>query len=383
MGVKKTQSTDLTVAVPAIIAAKLNVKPRKRSSSQSDAVVPSLKDQTMHMKSLSQDDILYEETINDNAAAAQMITGMSLEEVDVFDVLPARPPSNGFDMYASTTSINSLDNILVEPPPMFSEGSNMMENVFDYNIQLDSPELKTKSELSEKDSSQQVRMQKPVPKERKRRDNHQAVRHYHVGHMTIEPSYVTNTAIYPSSKPLQRQSLDDVFSPPTVDRSSTESNDTGYTSAVSPSAIAEEKSSSEATIQEFKLKFEDDYDADHECTDVSSFAIPMGATNRDRGKPLGVDKQSSLQLSQASIASTVSDYVRFYSPIIFYKPGSARDGTRLSLNRSSPTTSGSNVFSLLVCLAEDSDEIIKVRKTACMHWYYVYVIPFDKLNYTA
>ena len=64
------------------------------------------------MTSLSQDDI------NDNAAAAQMLTAFPLDEADVFDVLPARPPSDRF-MYSSRTSLNSLDNI-IEPPDMFN-----------------------------------------------------------------------------------------------------------------------------------------------------------------------------------------------------------------------------------------------------------------------
>ena len=36
---------------------------------------------------------------------------------DVFE-LPARPPSDSF-LYNSVTSLNSLDNILVDPPTMF------------------------------------------------------------------------------------------------------------------------------------------------------------------------------------------------------------------------------------------------------------------------
>ena len=36
---------------------------------------------------------------------------------DVFE-LPARPPSDSF-LYNSVTSLNSLDNILVDPPAMF------------------------------------------------------------------------------------------------------------------------------------------------------------------------------------------------------------------------------------------------------------------------
>ena len=47
-----------------------------------------------------------------------MLTVFPLDEADVFDVLPARPPSDGF-MYSSRMSLNSLDNI-IEPPDMFN-----------------------------------------------------------------------------------------------------------------------------------------------------------------------------------------------------------------------------------------------------------------------
>ena len=63
-----------------------------------------------------------ESNINDNAAAAQMLAAFPLDEADGFDVLPARPPSDGF-MYSSRTSLNSLDNI-IEPPDMFDVDSS-------------------------------------------------------------------------------------------------------------------------------------------------------------------------------------------------------------------------------------------------------------------
>lgn len=363
MGVKSQPSTTATVALPDHIAAKLKkTKPqRKRSSSQSDTL-QSKEQPTAYlpMTSLSQDDILME---NDNAAAAQMLTGIPLEEADVFDILPARPPSNGF-MYASSTSLNSLDNILVEPPPMFSEGS-----MTGGGTELESPQIESEpkqpqkeSEVSLASSSKQgspagTRKPVPTPRMKNRETNHRdrAVRQFHVGHMTIEPSHVTSTTINTNySKPLQ---LDD---PSLVDRSSTESNDTGYTSGASPGCVPEDKNSGNTCMQEFKLKFKDD------CEDTPSLSTSSGSLSvREKGKPTGsgaYDKQLSFQLSQSSITSSASDYARFYVPLIFYKPESKTDRAGL-LNsfRSSPIAGASNIFSLQVCLVEDSEELLKVR----------------------
>ena len=193
-----------------------------------------------------------------------------------------------------------------------------------------------------------------------REANHRdrTVRQFHVGHMTIEPSHVTSTTIHTNSKPLQ---LDD---PSLVDRNSTESNDTGYTSsAASPGCVPEDRNSNNTCMQEFKLQFKD------ECEDTPSLATPVGSlSGRDKGKPLGAgasEKQLSFQLSQSSITSSASDYVRFYVPMLFYKPVNKTNKSGL-LNsfRYSPTTGGSNMFCLQVCLIEDSEELLKVRVCA-------------------
>lgn len=359
MGVKSQPITMATVALPDNIAAKLkkNKPQRKRSNSQSDTLKSKeLPTAYLPVTSLSQDDILME---NDNAAAA--LTGIPLEEADVFDILPARPPSNGF-MYASSTSLNSLDNILVEPPPMFSEGSvtgdstkleppqNEMKSYQPHN----ESEVSTRGSPSKQGSAVGTRKPVPTPRTKNRETIHRdrAVRQFHVGHMTIEPSHVTSTTINTNSKSLQ---LDD---PSLVDRSSTESNDTGYTSGAGPGCAPEDKDSSSTCVQEFKLKFKDDGE------DTPSLSTSGSLSSREKGKHLGIgayDKQLSFQLSQSSITSSASDYARFYIPLIFYKPESKTDRAGL-LNsfRSSPTTGASNVFSLQVCLVEDSEELLKV-----------------------
>ena len=360
MGLKSQPNTTATVTLPDHIAAKLkkNKPQRKRSNSQSDALKSKeLPTTYFPVTSLSQDDILME---NDNAAAA--LTGIPLEEADVFDILPARPPSNGF-MYASSTSLNSLDNILVEPPPMFSEGSVTGDGtkVEPPQIELESYPPHNESEVSSRGSPSKqgtatgTRKPVPTPRTKNREAIHRdrAVRQFHVGHMTIEPSHVTSTTINTNSKSLQ---LD---APSLIDRSSTESNDTGYTSGASPGYSPEDKDSSNTCVQEFKLKFKDDGE------DAPSLSNSSGSlSSREKGKHSGIgayDKQLGFQLSQSSITSSASDYARFYIPLIFYKPESKTDRAEL-LNsfRLSPTTRASNVFSLQVCLVEDSEELLKV-----------------------
>ena len=359
MGVKSQPNTTASVALPDHIAAKLkkNKPQRKRSNSQSDTLTKELPTTYLPVTSLSQDDILME---NDNAAAA--LTGIPLEEADVFDILPARPPSNGF-MYASSTSLNSLDNILVEPPPMFSEGSVTGDGtkLEPPQIELEPHQPHNESEVSSRGSPSKqgsangTRKPVPTPRTKNREAIHRdrVVRQFHVGHMTIEPSHVTSTTINTNSKSLQ---LD---APSLVDRSSTESNDTGYTSGASPGCAPEDKDSSNTCVQEFKLKFKDDGE------DTPSLSTSSGSlSSREKGKHSGIgayDKQLSIQLSQSSITSSASDYARFYIPLIFYKPESKTDRAGL-LNsfRSSPTTGASNVFSLQVCLVEDSEELLKV-----------------------
>lgn len=350
------------IALPDHISAKLNAKPqRQRSSSQSDTLLPPKVQPAHKVTSLSQDDILLDSGVNDNAAAAQMLTGISLEEheADVFDILPARPPSNGF-MYSSMTSLNSLDDILVAPPPMFSGESVTQDGTELETSEIESEIVSTSMSLSKQLQDSTTAMKKPVPKARSRQaNNNPAVRQFHVGHMTIEPSHVTSTTIHVNSKPLQQlpKVMDDSINPSLIDRNSTESNDTGYTSGASPGFVVEDKNSaSNSSMQEFKLQFSDELDTtaqtDGPATTSTSTA---GLPNREKGKSSS-DKHLNFQLSQTSVTSTASDFVRFYVPVIFYKPGSKAG----KFIRSSPTNGGSSWFSLEVCLVEDSDELIKV-----------------------
>lgn len=345
------------VVLPEHITSLLNAKKRQRSSSQSD-ILESNKSQLVHnMTSLSQDDILMEGTINDNAAAAQMLTAYPLDEADVFDILPDRPPSDGF-MYSSKTSLNSLDNI-IEPPDMFNVDNSVPDDRY---VELESPGVEPRRKLeppgagtnSSTQSSSAAGLKRPVPKARNKIPSQPAVRQFHVGHMTVEPCHVTSTVvIHTNSKPLQLNKIDDNnLDPMLVDRNSTESNDTGYTSGASPSYVTENKRSTENSgMQEFKLEFKEECET---ISDVPPVNMPQsGFSMRDKGK-LG-----SFQLSQTSITSASSDYVRFYVPLIFYKPVSKVERGRV-VSSSSPTAAGSNMFSLLVCLVEDSEDLMKV-----------------------
>ena len=364
----KSQPMATNVTLPEHISSLLNAKKRQRSSSQSDLLDSNKSQLTHNMTSLSQDDILMESNINDNAAAAQMLTAFPLDEADVFDVLPARPPSDGF-MYSSRTSLNSLDNI-IEPPDMFNVDNTVP---VDHYTELGSSSgMESQSKLEPLSSSSSGAgtnpskqsstpgLKKPVPKARSKIASQPAVRQFHVGHMTIEPSHVTSTTvIHTNSKPLQLNKIDDSLDPNLVDRNSTESNDTGYTSGASPSYVTETKDTTENPgMQEFKLEFKEESEA---ISDIPPVNTPQsGYLTRDhKGKFGSFDKQLSVQLSQTSITSTSSDYVRFYVPLIFYKPGGRMERTRV-VSSSSPTAGGSNMFSLQVCLVEDSEDLMKV-----------------------
>ena len=297
----KSQPMATNVTLPKHISSLLNAKKRQRSSSQSD-LLDSNKSQLMHnMTSLSQDDILMESNINDNAAAAQMLTAFPLDEADVFDVLPARPPSDGF-MYSSRTSPNSLDNI-IEPPDMFNVDNTVSGDRYTELGSSSGMEPRSKLEpLSSSsgagtNSSKQSStpgLKKPVPKARSKIASQPAVRQFHVGHMTIEPSHVTSTTvIHTNSKPIQLNKIDDSLDPNLVDRNSTKSNDTGYTSGASPNYVTENKDTRENPgMQEFKLEFKEESEA---ISDIPLVNTPQsGYLTRDKGKFGSFDKQLSV-----------------------------------------------------------------------------------------
>ena len=73
----KTQPIVTNVMLLEHLSSPLNAKKRQRSSSQSDLLELNKSQLISNMSSLSQDDILMESTINDNAAAVQMLTGFS------------------------------------------------------------------------------------------------------------------------------------------------------------------------------------------------------------------------------------------------------------------------------------------------------------------
>ena len=131
-----------------------------------------------------------------------------------------------------------------------------------------------------------------MPKTRSKIASQPSVRQFHVGHMTIEPSHVTSTTvIHTNSKPLQLNKIDDSLDPNLVDRNSTESNDTGYTSGASPSYVTETKDTIENPgMQEFKLEFKEESEA---ISDIPPVNTPQsGYLTREHKRKFGsFDKQ--------------------------------------------------------------------------------------------
>ena len=82
----------------------------------------------------------------------------------------------------------------------------------------------------------------------------------------------------------------------------------------------------------------------------------LNSSKSEKSEPLALgtpDKQLSFHLSQSSITSTSSDYV--YSVL-----GATHLLQTCKRGRKGWTTGGSNLFSIQVCLVEDSEELIKV-----------------------
>ena len=113
-----------------------------------------------------------------------MLTAFSLDEADVFDVLPSQPPSDGF-MYSSRMSLNSLDNI-IEPPDMFNVDNTVSGD--NYTELGSSSGMEPRSKLEPLSSSpsgvgtnpskqsSSTGLKKPVPKVRSKIASQPAVR---------------------------------------------------------------------------------------------------------------------------------------------------------------------------------------------------------------
>ena len=308
------------------ILSKTKKTPRMRSSSQSAATPTNHVTSNLHhmttLTSLSQDNFIdVGDSLLDTLSPPPLddenddIIG---ESPEVFDIeLPAPNTANSF-MYSST---NSLDNILVDPPEMFSESTDGDEqtNVEEFNAQ-------TTAHVTWKSDSESTAQ----------------------SHMTHHLTRIIPSPYFPSPE-------EGVTS---NDRNSTESNDTGYTSGANPNCQGKNNKTNEASVREFKLEFKEAESSS--TTSSSSGDIQEVVMNIESSgsTPLGensstYDPTARFFASQASIASTGSDYTKLYVPMVFLS------------SKKSP--SEANLFAIQVCLVENSDELIKVRINITSH----------------
>ncbi len=233
---------------------------------------------------------------------------------DVFDLIPGRPPSDGF-MFGG--SQNSLDNIVVDPPEMFvTESTDTTESV----------EVKSKRKLS-----RTRRVKKPSKSFDKT--------------LTEVCDDDNNPGSSDSNTGIKDNSKSDVV----PDRGSTESSDTGYISSSTSPGYHDDsgnKTKGEKTT-EYKLECQEGGESTNSsgCStprpDSSSFS--NGTRNR------AVLKSNSSLMSWNSVSSDTS--ARFYVPLVFHSTRVEGAGVHQDPNK----------FSIQVCLVENSEELIKVR----------------------
>lgn len=136
----------------------------------------------------------------------------------------------------------------------------------------------------------------------------------------------------------------------TADRHSTESYDTGYTSGQGQSPGINERMNL-TTVEEFMPTPGSDFpspsaESERSPSPTAQDTLSVLSASSVRNSPSGY----SIRHSQISYAST--DSIRFYVPLVFQKSGKAPKHGRTSSKRS---------LFLIVCLVENSDNVIKVR----------------------
>jgi hypothetical protein len=225
--------------------------------------------------------------------------------MDMID-LPSRPPSDNA-MYSSR---ESLDQIIVDPPDMFS--AKQPEPAV---AEVASPKSKRKLSRTRKVASLTARA---------RSNKRQGAAEKTSGtesQRSPTPKQGGNT---PSS----------MLSNVVPDRDSTESSDTGYTSSSTSPGYTE------GGHKLSKLRYPDKPDTveDKGERQESNYLGGQGSTLKSIP-------------SLNSLVSITSDTSRFYIPLVFHSPQVEGSGTNHD----------PNMFSVQVCLVENSDELIKVN----------------------
>lgn len=240
-------------------------------------------------------------------------------ELDLLE-LPARPPSDG-TMYSSC---NSLDDILVEPPEMF-------------NINMEGFKRSTKRKLSR---TKKVNAPAKLPSGSGTSETVHSGTSIGSGGENHSGSK-TGIENNGYSIPKQGQSEGAASNSNVVpDRDSTESSDTGYTSSSASPGYAEA-----GKDQSAKVNFQDGSRQKQRRPPVlESNLVPLNP------EPKATIKRVP---SLTSLVSVSSEVARCYIPLVFHSAKAEGAGVNHD----------PNLFCIQVCLVENSDELIKVRKS--------------------
>ena len=240
-------------------------------------------------------------------------------------VIPA--PSN--EVFTNL-SPSSLDDILVEPPEMFGTGMKQVILSPITGFDSDSPYLKRKISQIKNVSGAVNKDSKPTDK------------------MATILDLAKNYSI-PDQQPKISAAIPDL----SIDRNSTESYDTGYTSSTSPgyqSQVSSKHMQSQQQQQKFqRQQCNQDFNAGV-AQDGRSTPIPeeeLRSTDVE-----GILKSYSSHHSQGS---TSSDVARFYIPFVFHSK-------EVAVEDSANVRKDPNKFCIQVCLVENSEELIKVSE---------------------
>lgn len=225
-------------------------------------------------------------------------------------------------------SQNSLDDILVEPPEMFGAGMEQVNMNPRKGFALDSP-LKRKLSRTRNISGTNLNDSKSTDKIPSCLD------------FSTKKS-VPNT----NGHSIPDQKISGAIPDISVDRNSTESNDTGYTSSTSPGY--QNQINSQQQQQQQKHPCGKDFNAGV-SRDGRSTPIPEEELKNTGER--GALKPCS---SSHSLGSNSSDTSRFYVPFVFHSKDVVEDGVNMRMDPSK--------FCIQVCLAENSEELIRVRQ---------------------
>jgi len=279
--------------------------------------------------------------------------------------LPSRPTSEMFNDFSSQ---NSVEDLVIPPPAVFCSGKDQEESgdLHQTSFQLDSPRV-VKDTLSPTQNAKTELFLEGPSESSVKADKKAATSSEGNAASSLNSDHQKDLRFLPESE---------------VNRNSTDSNDTGYTSTSpgyqstihsqlqrkslkSHDQILEvdvEDASKPTQVQQMKTPVKDLYGSFPECghDDFSAGISPEGRStpvmeaqhNNEPRVSGAVGGAMQSYSSSHSLASICSDMSRMYVPLVFYSP---RPLGNVGVSRRDP-----NLFCIQVCLIENSEDLVKV-----------------------